>query len=200
MTYCFDIDGTICDKDVEYQEAKAYRSVVAKINSLYDEGHTIILYTARGSKTGLDWTELTNQQVKKWGIKCHEVKLGKPFYDLIIDDRAINADLWRSRLNLRTCLITGVFDLINIELCAQLKRLRKKFNNIVVAIQSDPSLEDKNAKSPKTALEDRITMLKSIRDIDEILVFRVNSDIKHIAPQIQAEIVEPENQKETECI
>ena len=200
MTYCFDIDGTICNKDVEYENAKAYPSVVAKINSLYDEGHTIILYTARGSKSGLDWTDLTNQQIKKWGIKCHEVKLGKPFYDLMIDDRAVNADLWRSRLNLRTCLITGVFDLINIELCAQLKRLRKKFNNIVIAIQSDPSLEDKNEKSPKTALEDRITMLKSIRDIDEILVFRVNSDINPIASQIQAEIVESENQKEAECI
>ncbi len=200
MTYCFDIDGTICNKDVKYENAKAYPSVVAKINSLYDEGHTIILYTARGSKSGLDWTDLTNQQIKKWGIKCHEVKLGKPFYDLMIDDRAINADLWRSRLNLRTCLITGVFDLLNIELCAQLKRLRKKFNNIVVAIQSDPSLEDKNAKSPKTTLKDRITILKSIRDIDEILVFRVNSDINPIASQIQAEIVESENQKETECI
>ena len=200
MTYCFDIDGTICSKDVEYEDAKAYPSVVAKINSLYDEGHTIILYTARGSKTGLDWTELTNQQVKKWGVKCHEVKLGKPFYDLIIDDRAINADLWRSRLNLKTCLVTGVFESINLELCVQLKRLRKKFNNIVVAIQSDPSLEDRSAKSPKTSLEDRITMLKSIRDIDEILVFRINSDIKLIASQIQAEIVESENQKETECI
>ena len=200
MTYCFDIDGTICNKDVEYENAKAYPSLVAKINSLYDEGHTIILYTARGSKSGLDWTDLTNQQIKKWGIKCHEVKLGKPFYDLMIDDRAINADLWRSRLNLRTCLITGVFDSINIELCAQLKRLRKKFNNIVLAIQSDPSLEDKSAKPPKTTLEDRITMLKSIRDIDEILVFRVNSDINPIASQIQAEIVELENQKEAECI
>ena len=43
-------------------------------------------------------------------------------------------------------------------------------------------------------------MLKSIRDIDEILVFRVNSDINPIASQIQAEIVESENQKEAECI
>lgn len=196
MTYCFDIDGTICNKDVEYEKAIPYPSVIVKINSLYDEGHTIILYTARGSKTGLDWTELTNQQIKKWGIKCHEVKLGKPFYDLMIDDRAINADLWRSKLNLKTCLVTGVFELLDADLCTQLQRLRKRYNNIVAAIQSDPILDDENAESPKTSLEDRITMLKSMRNIDEVVVFRIKSDIKPIASQVRAEVVETAGQEE----
>ena len=124
------------------------------------------------------------------------MKLGKPFYDLMIDDRAINADLWRSKLNLKTCLVTGVFELLDADLCTQLQRLRKRYNNIVAAIQSDPILDDENAESPKTSLEDRITMLKSMLNIDEVVVFRIKSDIKPIASQVRAEVVETAGQEE----
>jgi hypothetical protein len=65
---------------------------IEKINSLYEEGHTIIYWTARGSVTGLDWTELTTDQLDQWGAKRHGLKLGKPQYDLFIDDKNINSE------------------------------------------------------------------------------------------------------------
>ena len=31
----------------------------------------------------------TNNQLKHWGLKFHQLKFGKPSYDLIIDDKGI---------------------------------------------------------------------------------------------------------------
>ena len=69
--------------------------IVNKINDLYDKGNTIVYWTARGGTTGIDWTELTNQQLKDWGVKCHELRLGKPYYDLFIDDKNMNVEDWK---------------------------------------------------------------------------------------------------------
>ena len=67
---------------------------IKKANKLYDDGNTIVYWTARGATTGIDWTDLTAQQLKKWGAKYHELKLDKPFYDLFIDDKVINTEDW----------------------------------------------------------------------------------------------------------
>ncbi len=95
MIYMVDIDQTICktpytDGQHRYGLARPYKHRIDRINSLYEEGHTIIYWTARGSGSGIDWTELTNKQLKDWGCKFHEVRLGKPSYDVWIDDKAIN--------------------------------------------------------------------------------------------------------------
>ena len=69
---------------------------IAKINRLYDEGNEIIIWTARGTVTKIDWRELTEKQLKEWGVKYHELKFGKPNYELLIDDKAINITDWSS--------------------------------------------------------------------------------------------------------
>ena len=93
MIIYVDIDNTICNTppSADYTKAKPIYERIAKINSLYDQGHTIVYWTARGTRTGTDWRELTEQQLSKWLVKYHELKLGKPVYDLFIDDRNINS-------------------------------------------------------------------------------------------------------------
>ena len=101
MKIYVDIDETICyhkDEDSskarDYTKAMPYMERIQKINDLYDTGHTIIYWTARGSITGLDWTELTTTQLKEWGAKNHGLKMGKPAYDLFIDDKNVNSDVF----------------------------------------------------------------------------------------------------------
>lgn len=96
MTYAFDIDGTICSLSVggKYEQHKPFVKRIKKVNKLYEKGYKIVLFTARGSTTGIDWRELTEKQLKKWGVKYHELVFGKPEYDLYIGDKAINADLY----------------------------------------------------------------------------------------------------------
>jgi hypothetical protein len=59
---------------------------------LYDEGHTIVYWTARGTLSGIDYYDLTKSQLDKFGVKYHELKLKKPYYDLFIDDRNVNSE------------------------------------------------------------------------------------------------------------
>jgi phosphatidate phosphatase PAH1 len=100
-----DIDGTICDKDVcrkdgDYETSIPKPERIAMINSLYDEGHTIKYFTARGMGRYKDnsylayesFHNLTYSQLKSWGCKFHELILGKPNGDIYIDDKGVNAD------------------------------------------------------------------------------------------------------------
>ncbi len=95
MVYCIDIDGTLCtDTDGSYEEAEPHLDRIAHVNRLYDEGHTIKLFTARGSTTGVNWRELTEAQMRSWGVRYHELILGKPFGHLYVDDKAVSADVF----------------------------------------------------------------------------------------------------------
>ena len=99
-TIYIDIDETICFNNGPKDEARDYAKAtpnfenIAKANKLYDEGHTVIYWTARGALTKIDWTETTVLQLNKWGVKYHKVKLDKPHYDLMICDKVINTEDW----------------------------------------------------------------------------------------------------------
>ena len=98
MTYVFDIDGTICHtSESDYENSKPIFNRIDKINKLYNDGNTIIFFTARGmgrhkNNAGLaylDFFELTRHQLKTWGAKYHHLLLGKPSGDVYVDDKGI---------------------------------------------------------------------------------------------------------------
>ena len=97
MIVYIDIDETICKspEDRDYSKAEPIKENIAKANKLYEEGHTIVYWTARGTVTGLDWSELTESQFEQWGVKYHDLKFGKPYYDLFIDDKNMNTEDWQ---------------------------------------------------------------------------------------------------------
>ena len=89
-TFVIDIDGTICtNTEGEYEKAKPYKERIKTINKLYDEGHKIIMLTARGYTTKINWEFFTRDQLKNWGLKFHELILNKPFGHFYIDDKGI---------------------------------------------------------------------------------------------------------------
>jgi hypothetical protein len=85
-----DIDNTICTQEADYSKAIPFPERIEKYNALYDLGHNITYWTARGMVSGIDWGELTEKQLKKWGVKYHFLKMGKPAYDLLICDKTEN--------------------------------------------------------------------------------------------------------------
>lgn len=96
MTIIIDIDETICHSPdlLDYNKSYPIQENIDKANALFEEGHAIIYWTARGMKSGLDWKELTAQQLKSWGVKHHELRFNKPLYDLFIDDKNMNTKDW----------------------------------------------------------------------------------------------------------
>jgi hypothetical protein len=97
MIIYVDIDGTICSQETSnnYDKAEPYYHRIDRINKLYEDGHTIHYWTARGTRSGIDWTDVTKQQLEKWDCKHHNVTVGaKPHFDLYICDKSVNADDW----------------------------------------------------------------------------------------------------------
>lgn len=91
MIIYVDIDETICEynSQKEYELAIPIPKNIKKINQLYDEGHYIKYWSARGSSTNINWLKITKEQLDNWGCKYHEVSTGeKPEYDLLICDKS----------------------------------------------------------------------------------------------------------------
>lgn len=96
--YVFDIDGTICtNTDGKYDEALPILPRIQKVNYLFDAGHEITLYTARGMGTSNNnpviayskWYSLTKRQLSEWEVRYHLLVMGKPAGDIYIDDKGI---------------------------------------------------------------------------------------------------------------
>jgi histidinol phosphatase-like enzyme len=93
MKYVVDIDGTICKtKGSDYENSKPIKERIQKMNELFDEGHEIHYWTARGGNSGINWAVHTKEQFAKWGVKYTTLAMKKPVYDIWIDDKATNAD------------------------------------------------------------------------------------------------------------
>jgi hypothetical protein len=99
LNYVFDLDGTLCTNTYgDYSKAVPLKERIARVNVLFDEGHHIVILTARGmGSTGnnsalakLKWEEFTIHQLQEWGVKYHKLFLGKPSGDVYIDDKGVS--------------------------------------------------------------------------------------------------------------
>jgi capsule biosynthesis phosphatase len=107
MRICIDVDGVICHlrkPEQHYSELEPIEGAVRSIQELKEEGHYIILHTARHmrtcngdvgmviakqGKTLLDWLD-------RFQIPYDEIYFGKPIADVYIDDNALRFRNWRS--------------------------------------------------------------------------------------------------------
>tara|TARA_B100001029_G_C14897275_1_gene358862 strand:+ start:379 stop:738 length:360 start_codon:yes stop_codon:yes gene_type:complete len=106
---CFDIDQVICfTKKNYYNKSKPKKSSIKYINNLYNNGYTIKIFTARYMGTYKENLSVINKkyynktfnQLKKWGLKFHKLYMGKPSFDLFIDDKALGYTRnWQKKLN-----------------------------------------------------------------------------------------------------
>jgi hypothetical protein len=107
MTVCFDIDGVLCNQvEGNYDDARPQRAMIDLLNRLYGRGHRIVLSTSRFmGRAGGDRVEaerigreFTERQLADWGVRYHELWMGKPRFDYVIDDRSVFYDPDCSRI------------------------------------------------------------------------------------------------------
>lgn len=91
MIIYVDFDNTLCiTEGVDYVNSKPITERIKVINALYKK-HEIVIYTARGSLSKINYKQLTLDQLNKWGVSFHKLDIGnKPVFDLLIDDRALS--------------------------------------------------------------------------------------------------------------
>jgi 3-deoxy-manno-octulosonate cytidylyltransferase (CMP-KDO synthetase) len=95
-TICFDLDGTLCTNTFgEYERAEPFGWAIERLNRLGAAGHRIVIFTARGTATGIDWRDVTLTQLERWGVSYDELRFGKPSADVYVDDRAVHTEAWR---------------------------------------------------------------------------------------------------------
>lgn len=103
----FDLDDVLCTRDKKheilgarkYEHCVPIHEYVNLLNRLYDEGHEIVIYTARGMTQfagDVDTIEhnlraLTETQLNNWGVRYHRLVFGKQHYEVLIDDKALNS-------------------------------------------------------------------------------------------------------------
>lgn len=97
-TICFDLDGVLCSRTLgDYENAVPNQEAISLVNKLYDSGNRIVVCTSRfmgrtnenvveAYKNGYDFT--LNQLIG-WGVKFHDLFMGKPRCDIVVDDKAI---------------------------------------------------------------------------------------------------------------
>jgi mannose-6-phosphate isomerase-like protein (cupin superfamily) len=97
MKYYVDLDNTLCfTENSDYVNSVPIPERIAKVNELKAQGHTIVIWTARGAVSKRDWMLFTAEQLKNWGVQYDVLSLEKPSFDYIIDDKAFNCDdLWK---------------------------------------------------------------------------------------------------------
>lgn len=110
MRYAFDVDNTLLyTEGRNYEGSTPIQGRIDYVNKLYDRGHYIILYTARGTRSGIDYSQLTKDQAESFGIKHHEVVTGKLDYDLFVDDKAMSTNEFDKMVELAAPLDSDLF-------------------------------------------------------------------------------------------
>ena len=101
LRICFDLDNTLVTNPTivnDYNSVKPIIKNIQLLNNLKNEGHEIIIHTARRmathkgniGKVVKDIALITINTLEKFDIQYDELIFGKPIADIYIDDKAIN--------------------------------------------------------------------------------------------------------------
>ena len=191
MKIYVDIDDTICyynnnELKTNYNNAKPYHDRIKKINKLYTNEDYIVYWTARGTVTKIDWYDITKKQLEKWGCKYHELIMGKPAYDLFIDDKNINSETYFKSDKYFDLIQDTNIDLNNLKILC-----------VIPARSGSKGIPDKNIKlfKGKPLISWSIEQAKKSKYNMRIIVSTDSEDYANISKQYGAEcpFIRPKN-------
>lgn len=106
-----DIDGTLTadgyiknvwkinldELDDYYEKVEPNKEMINQVNRLYEKGFIIYIFSSRWDI----FQHTTKHWLLKHGVKFHFLTMNKPYYDFLIDDKAINpkeVEEWQKNL------------------------------------------------------------------------------------------------------
>lgn len=96
LIFCFDIDNTICKTiGSDYKSSLPKKKNIKSINNLHKKGHYIKIFTSRymgrtnsnSAKAKKIGYKKTFDQLKFWGLNFDLLIMGKPRFDIYVDDQ-----------------------------------------------------------------------------------------------------------------
>lgn len=183
--YLFDLDQTLCStKGGDYESSEPLRKRIEVINNLYEEGHTIRIFTSRYmtrcagdvSKVYEAAYQMTKCQLSLWGIKHHDLILGKPSCDVIVDDKAVNdKDFFRD--SGRVGVAAGNFDVLHPGYIKMFSEYKNHCDYLIIALHEDPSVERKEKSKPILSVQERSAALMALRAVDKVIPYKSEQDL-----------------------
>jgi glycerol-3-phosphate cytidylyltransferase len=86
-------------------------------------------------------------------------------------------------------IIAGNFDVIHPGYIHMFNECKKNCNKLIVMLHEDPSVERPEKLKPVLSADERILILGSLNQIDEIIVYQTESDLiewlDHIKPDVR---------------
>jgi len=82
----------------------------------------------------------------------------------------------------------GAFDLLHAGHAEMLEECKKVCDYLIVGLQSDPSIDRKTKNKPVQTLKERYRMLKSIKYVDEIVLYDTESDLVELLKKLPIDV------------
>ena len=163
LRYVFDLDNTLVTYPLinkDYSTVKGIPKMINLVKKLKDDGHYIIIYTARRMATHnhnvgaviKDIGKVTFETLDKFEIPYDELIFGKPLGDVYIDDRAYNP------YDERIFKLIGEYQLINDEIDNKIEN--NKYNQIKCIDEKIIKKVDKNIGSGELYFYENMNELK----------------------------------------
>jgi glycerol-3-phosphate cytidylyltransferase len=170
--------------------------MILKVNNLFDVGHYIKIFTARGMTTykgnvSLVYNnlfDLTTTQLKSWGVKYNELILGKPSFDFFIDDKNLSIEDFKKNTNPKIGFIAGAFDVIHPGYIHMFELAKKNCEYLVVGLHNNPSIERGKPK-PILSKEERKKILTSLKYVDEVFFYNTESELISLTENVKPDIL-----------
>jgi capsule biosynthesis phosphatase len=173
LRYVFDLDNTLVTYPVipkDYSTVKPINKMINLVRKLKDDGHTIIIYTARRMQTHghnigsviKDIGKITFATLDKFEIPYDELIFGKPLGDIYIDDRSYNP------YDDRIYKLLGEYQLINDEIDNKLDN--NKYNQIKCIDERITKRVNKNIGRGELFFYENLKGIKDLENIRELFV------------------------------
>ena len=114
------------------------------------------------------------------------VKIGKGV--LIGDNVDISKDNEKNRWNMKVGFTCGAFDILHTGHALMLEEAKTVCDHLIVAVQSDPSIDRSNKNRPVQSYDERIMMVKSIKFVDEVVLYDTEDDLVELLKRLKPDI------------
>jgi glycerol-3-phosphate cytidylyltransferase len=88
----------------------------------------------------------------------------------------------------RIGFVASCWDLLHAGHCLLLKDAKSQCDHLIAGLQTDPTIDRPEKNKPIMSLEERKTLLESIRYVDEVLVYETEKDLNATLEKLRPDV------------